>query len=271
MDIVKFLDIAGVPKLLHDEAVASIASAKISSKGLLAFKLKVRWLEARSLAELLDWEDDRLCLEYPSLLDKDIAPTEGTTCHGDNGPWIDTPDGPRPTSRWALSKDPNSKEYKDAVATNYWCKNEHPRSRRSVRAQYRRNGGEGKAWRLGNRIDASVGVEFWTGTVGRYTVVVVRADRSWIVKASFHLLGSLHWNTRVGYEVDNVFSGDDKPQMWFPIKGYELRAPVTWSILPGRGLNLTKKRWQKGFVKTDKATGKTYTSWPRPPVGADVD
>ena len=24
------------------------------------------------------------------------------------------------------------------------------------------------------------------------------------------------------------------PQMWYPIDGYELRAPVTWSVMPGR-------------------------------------
>lgn len=40
-------------------------------------------------------------------------------------------------------------------------------------------------------------------------------------------------NVRVGYEIDNVFR--DGVQQWYPIPGYDLRAPLTYSVLPGRG------------------------------------
>jgi len=29
-----------------------------------------------------------------------------------------------------------------------------------------------------------------------------------------------------------VYCGPVTPQMWFPVPGYELLAPVTWSVLP---------------------------------------
>ena len=37
----------------------------------------------------------------------------------------------------------------------------------------------------------------------------------------------------------------DRPQMWFPVPGYELKAPVTWSTVPGRRMDMQKKRWEK--------------------------
>lgn len=38
---------------------------------------------------------------------------------------------------------------------------------------------------------------------------------------------------RIGYEIDNLWNGTE--QAWYPIPGHELRAPLTWSVLPGRG------------------------------------
>ena len=38
---------------------------------------------------------------------------------------------------------------------------------------------------------------------------------------------------RIGYEIDNLWNG--KEQAWYPIAGHELRAPLTWPVLPGRG------------------------------------
>ena len=37
---------------------------------------------------------------------------------------------------------------------------------------------------------------------------------------------------RIGYEIDNLWNGAE--QAWYPIPGYELKAPLTWSVLPGR-------------------------------------
>ena len=34
-------------------------------------------------------------------------------------------------------------------------------------------------------------------------------------------------------EADKLWNGTE--QAWYPISGHELRAPLTWSVLPGRG------------------------------------
>ena len=69
---------------------------------------------------------------------------------------------------------------------------------------------------------------------GNTTVTVCRSGGAWLIQSRRKVLGKLHIKTRVGFEVDNVFCGDYDPQMWYPIDGYELRAPATWSVLPGR-------------------------------------
>lgn len=38
---------------------------------------------------------------------------------------------------------------------------------------------------------------------------------------------------RIGYEIDNVMR-DDGTKLWYPISGHDLRAPITWSVIPGR-------------------------------------
>ena len=34
-----------------------------------------------------------------------------------------------------------------------------------------------------------------------------------------------------------IYNGlrDDGTQLWYPISGHDLRAPITWSVIPGRG------------------------------------
>ena len=64
------------------------------------------------------------------------------------------------------------------------------------------------------------------------------------------------FRSRKGYEIDNVFSGDYTPQMWFPIPGYQLRAPVTWSVLPGKAQSMEPKRWE---TVQGNGEGKIYT------------
>ena len=63
----------------------------------------------------------------PKYLEHDIAPMINITVHGDNGPWVETPEGGRPIENWALNTDPESEEYKQSVKDNYWCKGEHQR------------------------------------------------------------------------------------------------------------------------------------------------
>ena len=243
MNLTQALTLAGVPQALHAEAIASIAQAKDAKRGLLTHKLKARWLHAGDIAELLDWEDERLCTACPEWASWDIAPMLNVTAHGDNGPW--TPDGSRPLAGYWLSADPQSAEYQAAVEANYWLPGAHPRSKESRKAWYRRNAGEYEAWARGAEIDPANGFEIWRGQKGRTRVIVWQCSGAWLVKTSFRLVGDLAINTRRGYEIDNVFSGDYTPQMWFPVPGYELKAPVTWSTVPGRWMGMQKKRWEK--------------------------
>lgn len=45
-------------------------------------------------------------------------------------------------------------------------------------------------------------------------------------------LGVIPVKVRIGYEIDNLWNGTE--QAWYPIAGHNLRAPLTWSVLPGR-------------------------------------
>lgn len=248
--------LAGVPEPLHSEAIASLNAADFKRTGLTWEKWRVRLFKAGKIADLLDWNDERLCIKHPELCDWDIAPVVNVTAHGDNGPW--EIDGSRPKANYWRSQDPESNEYQTAVASNYWCKGTHPRSKESRRAWYRRNSGEYKAWRLGAEIDPANGFEIWRGEIGKTRVIVWQCSGAWLIKTSTRLIGPLCINARAGYEIDNVFSGDYTAQMWWPIDGYALRAPVTWSTLPGRKMTLEPKRWE---AVQGVGEGRTYTKW----------
>lgn len=225
MNISKYLTAAGVPEHLHSEALASIELARERSKGLLWAKWKVRLFKAGKIAKLIPWEAERLIDVRPDLADWDIAPAVNITAHGDNAGWVMTPDGYRPApGRW-MSQDPESDENKQAVAANYWCEGEHPRSQKSRKAWYRRNAGEYRAWRLGMSVDLT-NVQTWQAD----GIVVYHCDGAWEIIAQDKWLGIIPIRVRVGYEIDNLFQGG--VQAWYPITGHDLRAPVTWSILP---------------------------------------
>lgn len=227
MNPLKYLRAARVPEELHAEALASLALAKERSKGLLAHKLKVRYLRAGKIAKLLAWSDERLCTVRPDLADWDVAPMTNITAHGDNAPWVATPSGARPVPcRW-MDTDPQSDEYKAAVAANYWSPEVHPRSTKSRKAWYRRNGGEYLAWQRGVQIDEAAQLQVWEAEGVRVT----RADGAWMLIVERRLLGPLHTKTRIGFEVDNVFSRTGE-RAWFPIDGHDLRAPATFSVRP---------------------------------------
>lgn len=250
------LTLAGVPESLHAEALASVALAQNNNAGLTLAKWIVRLFKTGKIADMLDWSDERLCIKHPELADWDIAPMVNITAHGDNGPW--TPDGSRPLSNYWLTPDPASDEYKAAVADNYWLPGTHPRSKESVKAWYKRNAGEYRAWRMGAIVDPSRGIEIWRGSDSNTSVIVWRCGAVWLINASRKLIGSLHLHTRVGFELDNVFAGDYSPQMWWPIDGYQLRATVSYSTLPALcGIDLAPKRWES----TEPRDGGTYTHW----------
>ncbi len=250
------LSLAGVPQEMHAEALASVALAKQRSSGLTWAKWKVRLFKAGKIADLLDWNDERLCIKHPELCDWDIAPMLNVTAHGDNGPWA--PDGSRPLSNYWRNPDPASADFAAAVEANYWLPGTHPRSKASRKAWYRRNAGEYEAYMRGAQIDPTQGFEIWRGSDGKTSAVVWHASGAWLVKTSTKLMGKLHINGRHGYEIDNVFSGDYTAQMWWPVPGYELKAPVTWSTLPGRKMTLEPKRWE---AVQGVGEGRTYTQW----------
>lgn len=229
MSTVDLLTRADVPAELHADAMRVIDDARVRAKGLLWHKIKTRYLRASEIADLLAWDAERLVDVRPDLADWDIAPMVNITAHGDNAPWIPTPDGGRPApGRW-LNADPASDEYRNAVAANYWLPGTHPRSPESRKVWYRRNAGEYRAWRLGCPIDLADGVHTWQA----HGVTVMRCGCAWLVKHS-RSFGPLVLHSRQGYEIDNLQLAGG--QAWYPISGHDLRAPVTWSTVP---------RWRK--------------------------
>lgn len=226
--VANLLTIAGVDGSLHAEAIEFLGEAKRRASGLTWRKWWTRLFNAGEIADLLEWSDERLIDVDPSLRDWDIAPMINITAHGDNAPWA--PNG-RPVSGAWLNPDPESEEYKAAVASNYWCKGEHPRSHASRKAWYRRNAGEFRAWELGEPVDLDEGVLVWEGYRGKTEVMVMRCGSAWLIKSTRTLFGPLRIKSRMGFEIDNVVT-QYGVQGWYPIAGYSLRAPVTWSVLP---------------------------------------
>ena len=135
----------------------------------------------------------------------------------------------RPEPGQWLNTDPESLEYQEAVKACYWSHGNHPRSKRARKDWYRRNAGEYRAWRLGLQVGGADEVQQWSGG----GVTVLRSGKAWQITAFRKLLGGLGLKTRIGYEIDNVYKGG--VQQWYPIPGHELRAPLTWSLLPGKG------------------------------------
>lgn len=220
MTLLKLLAAAGVPAELHATACSSIEQARERSRGLVCFKWKVRLFKVGKIAAMLEWGDERLIDKRPDLADWDIAPAVNITAHGDNAPWVMTPEGYRPApGRW-LDDTP------EARASNYWCKGEPPRSKKSRKAWYRRNAGEYRAWRLGAPVNFGNGVDEWHGG----GVTVRHCCGAWQITAVRKIVGPLHLKLRAGFEIDNLFQNGR--QAWYPIPGHDLRAPVTWSIRP---------------------------------------
>lgn len=228
MNYLKHLTKAGVPPELHAQAIASFEKARSASKGLFWIKVKARVFLAGKIAELLPWDAERLAEYKPDWACYDIAPAINITANGDNAPWIETPEGGRPIpGRW-LNDDPNSVEFKEAVRSNYWKPGHHPRSYESRKAWYRRNGGEYEAFSRGELVGFDIKPTIWRGD----GVVVYNSGPSWIIVVKTKLIGKLVWETRIGFEIDNLWSEKANQQAWYPIPGTQLRAPVTNSSIP---------------------------------------
>ncbi|WP_313329471.1 hypothetical protein [Comamonas sp.] len=232
MNLAKLLGKTPVPASLIPIALAALQDAEKRARGLLWAKWKVRLFKAGKIAKMLTWQSERLIDVRPDLLDQDIAPMGNITAHGDNVPWNDATHRPEP-GQW-LNEDPTSGEYQRAVEACYWSKGNHPRSTKARKDWYRRNAGEGLAYRLGMPVDVSAGadsVQVWRNADD--TIQLRRCGEAWQLTAFRPLIGRFGLNVRVGYEIDNVFR--DGVQQWYPIPGFDLRAPLTYSVLPGRG------------------------------------
>ena len=217
-----------MPDRRLEEAMTSLALASARADGLTLAKWRVRLLHSKRIAKMLPWEAERLLDVRPDLAEMDIEPMVNISCNGGNALWMDTPHGGRPVpGRW-LNRDPESAEYKAAVAANYWCKGHHPRSEASRRAWYLRNGGAYMAWQRGVVVDIGRdGVERWEGK----NVQVITSGEAWIVKGYYTLNGMRYWRYRKGFGIDNVVL-ENNVQNWYPVQGYALKAPATWSSLP---------------------------------------
>lgn len=218
MNIIKHLRAAGVSDNYHPAAIAALEGARKRARGLLWAKWRVRLFKAGKIAKILPWNAERLIEVRPDLAAWDIAPMVNITAHGDNVPWP----GGRPAPGAWLDDTP------EARAANYWCKGEHPRSQKSRKAWYRRNAGEHEAWSRGMPVDLANGAQVWRGNGS----TVYRCGDAWQVIAQDKLL-FIPVVVRIGYEISNLWRESDGAQLWFPIPGADLRAPVTWSVLPG--------------------------------------
>lgn len=231
MDIDKLLEIAGLPPNRSWEASNCLLFAEKRKKGLLWHKIKARYLMAGKIAKALPWEAERLIEVKPEWKAYDIEPMLNITAQGDNAPWVETIQGGRPIEGHWLNLNPESQDYKNAVASCYWCPGRHPRSYEARKAWYRRNGGAYRAYELGLEVDLSQGVEVWSGKSGKLSVKVYRCGDVWQLNATRKLFGRLSVKKRIGFEITNVWNEKENLQAWYPIKDHVLKAPVTWSVL----------------------------------------
>lgn len=223
MNIRKYLQLAGLQdKDLLDQAEGILQIADATSDGLLWAKWKVRLFKAARISKLLTWGDNRLCIKHPELADWDIAPMKNVTANGDNVLWP----GNVPDENSWMDPNPASYQYQSAIKANYWCEGEHPRSEKSRKAWYRRNAGEMVAYKRGIPVPVAA-PDCWDQNGFK----VRKLGNAWQLEGQILLLGFIPARMRIGYEITNVVR-DNGTQLWYPIPGYDLRAPLTWSVIP---------------------------------------
>lgn len=219
---------AGLTAGQREAAMQCFRDAQDRARGLLWHKFKTRYIKARSLAKRMTWEAERLIDIDPSLLTYDVAPAINVKILGDFFPWVWTPAGDRPTTGQWLNPDPSSEEYQLAARSNLWTKGVHPRTRKSHIGAIRRNGGEGEAYLRGRAVNVANARVFR----GR-DVAVFECDGAWQLNANTKILGVIPVRVRLGYEISNLWRETDAVQLWHMVPGYELRAPLTCSVMPG--------------------------------------
>lgn len=218
MNIEKLLRQAGVEDEFIPSAIEALEQADIMSDGLFWKKWKTRLFKAGEISKKLRWEDERLIDRFPELKDWDIAPMYNITANGDNIPWPNNFPAP---GAWMT-------ESPEARAACYWCEGEHPRNTKARKAWYRRNAGEHIAYELGTPVELSKPRK-WASN----DVTVRKLGGAWQLDAKTKVLGLIPVKVRIGYEISNIVS-DEGVQKWYPLPGYSMKAPLTWSVIPGK-------------------------------------
>lgn len=228
MDIQKYLLSAGVPDNLHEQALASLEEAHNRADGLLMHKIKARYFKSKQMAEIVhSHKVTRASVIRADLVHYDVAPMLNINAFGDNADWDSITGLPEDENVYVYVE--GAPEYDAAVRRNYWAKGLFPGDLKAVQAWYRRNGGEYRAWELGMPVNVKNSVA-WHGD----GVTVYSCDGAWQVTAKDKRLGIIPVKVRIGYEISNIWRESDGAQLWYPLPGFDLRAPVTWSILPGK-------------------------------------
>ena len=230
LNLKKYLEKTNIPAQLLPVAMSVLEDARGRAKWLNARKWWVRLVKSKGIAKKLSWESERLVDVDPSRMAEDIAPSLSVTCYGDHIDWNPATNMPE-AGTW-LNQDPESDDYKLAVAATKEAGylGVHPRSFEFHRWWYRRNGGEGLAWMRGMPVDMPNRPTEYNGK----DVRLLCSGDAWQLIAFKPLIGSFGLRISLGYEIANVWNFDKDAQGHYSLPGYELRAPLTWSILPGK-------------------------------------
>ena len=212
MNLLKYLQAAGVPETLQPEALASLQRAEEIASRVAPYKwsapLVMAWVVPR-----LAWEAENLPERYAKW-DNDIS------LHGDPRPWAQREDGSwyRPAP---LEDTPEARE------KCYWAKGRHPRSKW---ARYVWLGWRNKASKLAHDLGepASAPIAFWGDEkVGRDHpgVCVYRMGDAWQIMA-VERWGPFVVRRNVGWKINNVRDNQHTVAnvTW-----------ITWSLLRWKG------------------------------------
>ena len=190
MNLVKYLDQAGVPDDLHGEALASLARAKKASQSMFWFKWTAMFVMAY-VVQKLKWADERLPAKWRNY-DNDVS------MNGDPWPWKELEDGT--WIRFAPLED--TPEVREQC---YWAKGSHPRSKwaRYVWLGWR-NRASITAFDLGIKAGAPI-TAFGNEKVSKSVegVLALRMGNDWQIM-SVKKFGPFAIRRNVGYKINNV-------------------------------------------------------------------
>lgn len=227
MDYIKYLKATGVPEALHADAVERLEEARKRARGLLWHKIVSRFIKAPKMARLVvDNKATRASAVDPDFDSYDVEPVLNINAFGDNAKWVDG----RPLNATPFGLDPGTPEYQAEVNWNYWNKGQFTGTYGSVLAWYRRNGGAAEAYARGAVVFPEQ-CKSWEAN----GVKVCYSLAAWQVDAKDKWLGFIPVKVRIGYEISNAVNIEKQTPNWVPFVGRPLRAPVTWSVIPGKG------------------------------------